>query len=183
MGRKLDKIVMVDVESTCWRGQPPTGQMNEIIEVGICSINIDDLSISDKNSYIVKPTYSIVSDFCTELTGLTQEIVDNGETFANICNKIQNEYGSRSRIWVSYGEYDKNQFKKCCRIFDVEYPFSDMHWNLKAMASIFYGWKEMGMDKLLDKLGIKMDGRHHRGIDDAYNISKILIDILSKGRQ
>jgi inhibitor of KinA sporulation pathway (predicted exonuclease) len=65
-------------------------------------------------------------------------------------------------------------------MFNARYPFSDMHWNIKSMASLFYGFPEMGMDKLLNKLGIKMDGRHHRGIDDAYNIAKILIDKVEK---
>ena len=40
----------------------------------------------------------------------------------------------------------------------------------------------MGMDNLLNKLGLKLEGRHHRGVDDAYNVAKILIDILRRGR-
>jgi len=183
MGRKLDKILVVDVESTCWMGQPPIGQVNEIIEVGISAINIEDLKILGKKSYIVKPSLSKISKFCTELTGLTQEIVEKGENFKDVCNKIKTVYGTESRIWTSFGEYDKNQFKKCCDLFNIKSPFSDMHWNVKSMASIFYGWPEMGMDKLLNKLGMKLEGRHHCGADDAYNIAKILVDILGKGRK
>jgi len=183
MGRKLDKIIVVDVESTCWMGEPPIGQMNEIIEVGVSTIETSNLSIIGKDSYIIKPRFSKISDFCTELTGITQEMVDEGQTFESVCSQIKVNYGSESRIWASYGEYDKQQFKKICSMFNARYPFSDMHWNIKSMASLFYGFPEMGMDKLLNKLGIKMDGRHHRGIDDAYNIAKILIDILEKGRK
>ena len=174
MGRKLDKIIVVDVESTCWKGKPSEGQINEIIEVGLGIIN--------KQSYIVKPKLSIISNFCTELTSITQEMVDNGEDFDQVCEKIRYEYGTDSRIWASFGEYDKNQFRKCCSRFNVKYPFSDMHWNIKSIASIFYGWPEMGMDNLLNKLGLKLEGRHHRGVDDAYNVAKILIDILRRGR-
>lgn len=182
MGRKLDKIIIVDVESTCWMGEPPTGQINEIIEVGICMVDVDNLSISDKKSYIIRPTFSKISDFCTELTGITQDMVDKGKDFSKVCNDIENRYGSKSRIWTSYGEYDKNQFKKCCRIFNVPYPFSDMHWNIKSLSSVFYGYKQMGMDKLLEKLNIPLEGRHHSGVDDAYNTAKILVNILQKGR-
>jgi len=71
MGRKLDKIIVVDVESTCWKGKPSEGQINEIIEVGLGIIN--------KQSYIVKPKLSIISNFCTELTSITQEMVDKGK--------------------------------------------------------------------------------------------------------
>ncbi len=30
MARKLDQILVVDVEATCWEGQPPPGQESEI---------------------------------------------------------------------------------------------------------------------------------------------------------
>lgn len=183
MGRKLDKIIVVDLESACWRGTPPPGQMNEIIEIGIVTIETKSLSIIDKDSYIIKPKFSKISDFCTQLTSITQEMVDQGQDFEDICSKISIKYNTKSRIWASYGEYDKNHLKNICNFFDVKYPFSDMHWNIKTMASIFYGFPEMGLDKLLNKLNIKMEGRHHRGSDDAYNIAKILIDILSKGRR
>ena len=36
MARKLDKIVVVDIEATCWEGKPPEKQESDIIEVGIC---------------------------------------------------------------------------------------------------------------------------------------------------
>jgi len=79
MGRKLDKIIVVDVESTCWKGKPPEGQINEIIEVGLATVNVETLEIINKQSYIVKPKLSIISNFCTELTSITQEMVDKGK--------------------------------------------------------------------------------------------------------
>ena len=35
MARKLDRILVVDVEATCWEGDPPPGQISEIIEIGL----------------------------------------------------------------------------------------------------------------------------------------------------
>ena len=34
MSRDLTHIVVVDVEATCWAGDPPSGQRAEIIEIG-----------------------------------------------------------------------------------------------------------------------------------------------------
>ena len=31
MARKLDRILVVDVEATCWEGDPPPGQISEIL--------------------------------------------------------------------------------------------------------------------------------------------------------
>lgn len=183
MPRNLDQIVVIDIESCCWRGNPPLGQMNEIIEVGLALIDTPSLEIINRESYMIRPQHSEISDFCTQLTGITKDMVKDGKDFKKVCNLIQNNYGTQQRIWASFGEYDKKHFRKMCSVFNAEYPFSDMHWNIKTMASIFYGWPEMGMDKLLKKIGMKLEGEHHRGVDDAYNIAKILIGILEKGRK
>jgi len=156
--------------------------MNEIIEVGIALLDVNDLTISDNKGFLIKPRYSEVSDFCTELTSITPEMVVNAPTFDYVCRRIISEYNTKARMWASYGEYDKKQFKKSCNKFQVEYPFNDKHLNIKTLASIYYGWDEVGMDKLLNKLKIPLEGTHHRGCDDANNIAKILSSILERGR-
>jgi len=40
MARRLDQIIVLDVESTCWDGPPPPGEENEIIEIGICTLEV-----------------------------------------------------------------------------------------------------------------------------------------------
>lgn len=40
--------------------------------------------------------------------------------------------------------------------------------------------REVGMPEALDLLGLKLEGTHHRGIDDASNIAKILEILLEK---
>jgi inhibitor of KinA sporulation pathway (predicted exonuclease) len=37
---------------------------------------------------------------------------------------------------------------------------------------------EMGMDRALKYYGLELEGKHHRGSDDAWNISKILLKVL-----
>lgn len=38
-----------------------------------------------------------------------------------------------------------------------------------------------GMPDMLNICGLKLEGKHHSGIDDAMNISKIVISCLEKG--
>ena len=40
MARRTDRILVVDVESTCWAGDPPLGQMSEIIEIGLGVVDV-----------------------------------------------------------------------------------------------------------------------------------------------
>lgn len=76
----MSLINVVDVEATCWDGQPPPGQVSEIIEIGLTVVDLDQGDRLAKHRILVRPQRSRVSAFCTELTSLTQEEVDQGVT-------------------------------------------------------------------------------------------------------
>ena len=72
-----DTVLIVDVESTCWKKHKnPPGEQSEIIEIGICTYHIETGEIKDKKSIFIKPTESTVSPFCTKLTTITPEMLD-----------------------------------------------------------------------------------------------------------
>ena len=83
MARKIDQIVVVDIEATCWEGEPWLGQESEIIEIGACLLDPGDTSRSQLTSILVKPERSTVSEISTGLTTITQGMLDEeGVTFA-----------------------------------------------------------------------------------------------------
>ena len=179
----IDKthVVVVDIEATCWKHAPPPGEQNEIIEVGVCLLNLETGESSLKRSILVKPTRSKVSHFCTKLTTLTQEQVDEGVTFAEACATLENDYDSKNRLWVSWGDYDRRMFEEQCASFHVPYPFSDRHMNLKQQfAALGNLSRAVGMARALKMLDMSMQGTHHRGHDDAWNISRIMARMLQR---
>jgi hypothetical protein len=40
MAGKLDQIIVIDVEATCWEGHPPANEESEIIEIGLCVMDV-----------------------------------------------------------------------------------------------------------------------------------------------
>jgi len=42
--------------------------------------------------------------------------------------------------------------------------------------------KEMGLAKAISGVELDMEGRHHRGIDDAYNTARLLRHLLKQFR-
>ena len=70
-----NKIIIIDLEATCWEGIPPQGEVSEIIEIGICLLDTLTGEISDNRGILVKPTHSKISPFCTQLTTITPELV------------------------------------------------------------------------------------------------------------
>lgn len=177
--KRLDKLLVIDLEATCWDGKKPEDQKNEIIEVGLCLVDLQTHEISDSRSLIVKPENSKISEFCTQLTTLTQEQVDQGISLKEASEILENEYFSKKRVWASYGAYDLNQYSKECKDKNINYPFSPHHINIKNLFSIKQRMtKEVGMSSALEMLGLELEGTHHRGVDDAKNIAKIFIEIM-----
>lgn len=181
--RLLDLLLVVDVEATCWEGETPTGQENEIIEIGICMLDVATGQRLEKRSLLVKPERSRVSPFCTQLTTLTQEQVDQGISFAEACAILQSDYLSRERVWASFGDYDRAQFERQCRARQIEYPFGARHINIKTLFALCYGLsREVGMARALEIAGIPLEGTHHRGGDDAWNIAALMSRLMLKVR-
>ncbi|GAB4520349.1 MAG: 3'-5' exonuclease [Anaerolineae bacterium] len=173
-----NSVVVVDVEATCWKQQPPPGEQHEIIEIGVCLFNLDTREASDKRSILVKPARSTVSAFCTELTSLTQELVDTGISFAEACTLLETDYHTQTRLWVSWGEYDLKMFETQCASFGVLYPFGSRYVNLKWLFARKINKKQMGLQRALSWLQIAPEGTAHRGHDDAWNTAQILSYLL-----
>src|SRR5687767_11998663 len=98
MARRLDRILVIDVESTCWEGPPPRGQISEIIEVGLCVVDVDELRRIEKRAILVRPQASEVSEFCTRLTTITPELAASGISLAQSLDMLRDEYRSEDRL-------------------------------------------------------------------------------------
>ena len=179
MGRAgLDKVVVVDLETTCWEKREKE-QIMEVIETGVCFLDIRSGEITERQSILIKPLYSEVSDFCTKLTTLTQELVETGIGFREACLKLEDEYQSKKRVWASYGDFDRRQLERECRLKKVPYPFGSRHLNIKTLFAIKHRLpEEIEMNKALALLGLELIGTHHRGVDDAYNVARILRTLI-----
>jgi len=174
--KTTDKIIIIDLEATCWKGQIPDGEVNEIIEIGLSVLDTVSGEISKNKGILVKPQCSKVSGFCTELTTITQDILDKeGVLFEEAIEKLVEEYDPHLYTWASYGQYDLNMLQKQCKKFGVDYPKGNDHIDVKILFAETKGLsKPTGMNGALHILQIPLEGTHHRGIDDAKNIAKIL---------
>jgi inhibitor of KinA sporulation pathway (predicted exonuclease) len=181
--RMLDQVLIIDVEATCWDGPPPEGQESEIIEIGLCLFEVASRRRHDKRSILVRPEHSMVSPFCTQLTGLTQKQVEQGISFAEACALLRSEYAALLRAWASYGDSDRLRFERQCHARQIAYPFAPRHINIKLLFALSYALpREVGMSQALQILGIPLEGTHHNGADDAWNIAAILAILLQRER-
>lgn len=183
MSAKLDKVVIIDLEATCWDTKNlepiPADCRLEIIEIGVVLLNIKNGDIEKSDSIVVKPKKSWVSPFCTELTGWTQEEVNKGVSYGDALNILKKNYGIKNRVWGSWGDYDKSQFQRQCEWYDIKYPFSLTHINIKTLHALKNKLsKGRGLKKAIKNYGWEFEGQLHRGVDDAKNIAKVFYEVI-----
>jgi inhibitor of KinA sporulation pathway (predicted exonuclease) len=182
----LSRILVIDLEATCWQGARPPGEGPEVIEIGNAVLHVADLHVEPGPELLVRPERSTVSEFCTELTGITQEIVDErGVTFAEALGVLRESHGDLTRmVWASYGEYDRRKLTEECRHHRIPFPLHDTHINVKRLVALTAGWThESGMAGAMRRVGLEPTpgSRHHRGSDDAVNIGRLLALVLGGG--
>lgn len=135
MKKKLDRIIVVDVESTCWEDKAEAARhTSEIIQIGVVSLDVRSLMAVQASEIMVKPRASEVSPFCTKLTGISPEDVKKGISFSEACQLLMDEYETHNRPWASYGDYDRNMFHSNCELHAspdpaarAVYPFGHRH--------------------------------------------------------
>ncbi|MET9407587.1 3'-5' exonuclease [Streptomyces sp. NPDC002935] len=173
---------VVDVEATCWEGPPPPGAVSEIIEIGLTVVDLDKGVRVEKHRLLVRPARSTVSAFCTDLTGLTQGEVAEGLDFAEACRELAARHRAGERPWASWGDYDRHQFTRQCAATTTPYPFGRLHTNAKALFTTAHGLrKRPGMAQALRLAELPLEGRHHRGEDDAWNIAALILGLAERG--
>ena len=106
--------IIVDLEATCERNNRAFN--NEIIEIGAVKLN-RNLDIIDEFCSFVQPIVNpILTDFCVELTTITQKDVDSADGFITVLNRFLAWIGNEDFFLCSWGYYDKNQFIKDCEL-------------------------------------------------------------------
>ena len=177
-------LLVIDLEATCWEsrhapsGQPQSIHNMEIIEFG-CALATRDGTLLDSKSFLVRPVrHPHLSGFCTKLTGISQTMVDAAPGFTVVCQEINAWLGSPAKefIWCSWGDYDRLHIQAKSEQYNsppvfLTYP----HLNLKQIWRRTTGQKKKnGLAHALAFHELEFEGHHHRGVDDARNIVRLL---------
>ena len=180
---QYDYFLVLDLEATCCNKGTIKRHEMEIIEIGAVMVKAETLTIISEFQTFVKPVrYPVLTPFCTSLTSITQMQVEQAPGYVNAILLLQKWLSNyKNAVFGSWGDYDYNQFKQDSKFHKVLFPINYPHINLKKLFSNTQGLSEpYGMAEALKLAGIKLEGTHHRGIDDAKNIAKLLPFILGK---
>jgi inhibitor of KinA sporulation pathway (predicted exonuclease) len=169
-------LCIVDLEATCWPGNDRRREEMEIIEIGAILADAATLKPLKEFDRLVRPVrHPTLSPFCTELTTITQAQVDAADPFPTVLAAFRAWLGDpRAALFTSWGRYDFNQLKKDCAFHRVDYPFDADHWNAKEHFAAVQKCRPCGISAALKMLRLAFEGTHHRGLDDARMILRLL---------
>ncbi len=173
--------IVFDLEATCWDQHDRSD--NETIEIGAVMLNEKCEIVSTFEKFIKPIRYPILSDFCKDLTTITQEDIDQADYFHIVIEEFKKWFDCARGEYVlcSWGFYDRKQFESDCAIHNLDTEWLKKHISLKHQHGKINNLKRaVGMKRALEYDKMKIDGTHHRGIDDAKNITKIFIKYFDK---
>ena len=186
----FDYLLVLDFEAQC--DENTKLKCQEIIEFPVIIVDVQNQKVLEVyfHKYVKPIIYPTLFNFCTKLTGITQDKVDTGETLDKVLEKFHSfleETGiiKNNFTFVTCGDWDLGT----CLHNEAKYKkliYKDYfnNWiNIKKVFGSLTGYTKVGMTGMLKEFNIKLVGKHHSGIDDTRNISSIVLHLLEEGIQ
>ena len=173
----MEHFLVIDLEATCCDDDSFPRMDMEIVEIGAVMVCPSTHQPLHEFQTFIRPVLNpILTDFCRNLTNISQAQIDSAPSFADgLASFMDWANGFAPFVFCSWGDYDRTQFESDCSQHEVVYPFGHRHINLKAeFASANGRRKKLGVRAALRSVGLTFSGAHHRGIDDALNIARLI---------
>ena len=179
-------LVVVDFECTCEDREEP--YVHEIIEFPAVLLDLQRRREVRHFHAFVKPTERpVVSNFCTQLTGIDQATVDGAETLDRVLGKFcawLDEFAGENYSLAADCQSDLRHFllaecrRKKIRVRDAWRAWVDIGRHLM----VHFDLRRPGnLQMKLAKVGLTFEGTPHRGLDDARNIGRLALALQERG--
>lgn len=184
---KVDYFLVLDFEAVINKDEGCPDVM-EMIEFPVLKINVRTFETEATfHTYIQPIIHPKLNSFITDLTGITQDMVDGQPILPEVLKSFDGWMRSEGLlnegvnfIFVTCGDWDlKSGLSKNCDYLKLSYPVYLKRWvNIKTYFQAIIGKKGHGMKSMMNGLKLTLDGKHHSGIDDSRNIAKILHELV-----
>jgi hypothetical protein len=199
-------LVVFDLEATCWDDNDPMRERqreeSEIIEIGAAMMRFNPETETyypaEEFSTFIRPRiHPLLTDFCTKLTSIKQEDVDNAPYLDEAVKLFTNWMVEMDRVPVhpevmrdrypffrmgSWGRYDHRMLQDS---MDRENIFSSVILGsnpinlkecytdqMKLLRRPIHGGRGLAAALRANKLDVT--GSLHRGVDDARNTARLM---------
>eukprot|EP01084_Bolivina_argentea_P154612 269477_1 len=196
-------LIVLDFEATCAKNRKINPQ--EIIEwpAIIIDTQTNQLLLDKIFHFYIKPKYHPqLTPFCTQLTGITQELINTigcKNTIESVTSQWNKWCLNNNLLPINLSKDKPNSCIVTCGDWDLKTCWTEQKRISNCeIAALFHSWINIkiifkqntynnyyhngfSMMSMLQHLNIKHTGRHHSGIDDVKNICKIVQRLLQMG--
>ncbi len=168
-------LLVIDLEATCDENHRLSKYEMETIEIGAVLVETGTLApVGEFQSFVRPVRHPRLTPFCTQLTTIQQRDVDGAPGFKEAMANLRRFLDGRRALFCSWGRYDKSQLDQDAAFHRIDLPLGRGHLNLKESFGLHLDERPSGMAGALRRVGLPLHGTHHRGIDDARNIARLL---------
>jgi hypothetical protein len=131
-----------------------------------------------------------LTEFCTQLTGITQDQVDKAPTITEAITKFILWYretipvGAKV-VFATDGPWDFKNFLYNMAVLRDNVPFPSIFYEYidvrTTFARTFNKGDPLKLDGMLKKMKLRFEGSPHSGFDDAYNIARLAVEMMKRG--
>ena len=174
-------FIVLDLEATCWQTERERqGRVQEIIEIGAVKLNEEGDELGRFERFIRPVVQPQLSDFCQKLTSITQVMVNQARPFVEVLPDFQDWIDlDEDYLLCSWGFFDQKILAKNCELHDFDASWTKSHISVKHQYPRIKGLRNaIGLRNAVEREGFEFEGTHHRGIDDALNLAKIVLRYL-----
>jgi len=196
--QSFDYLAIIDFEATCTL-EKGRSFVQEIIEFPCVLVDAKTGKIHAVFHHYIKPRHTQkLTEFCKELTKISQATVDHGIDIADCLDRFdaflrrhdlayddKSGNAKKTVAFVTCGDWDlKSMLPRQCQLLNRRVPRYFTSWiNIKKSFQDKYSVKAGGMAGMLRHLKMPLVGTHHSGIDDSKNIASIAVRMLGEGFQ
>lgn len=160
--------------------------------------------VSEFHSFVRPLAHPRLSEFCTELTGITQKQVDEAPVLAKVLQMVEEWMADRGHLdegkrvlFVTSGRWDLTKALPRNVDWYAAEMLQELEGNdacLDALPQYYLQWHDLkdsfrahyethtrSFLGMLRHMNMELIGRHHSGIDDARNMARMVIRLLDEG--
>jgi inhibitor of KinA sporulation pathway (predicted exonuclease) len=155
---------------------------HKIVQIGIVEVDTNNLTITRKEEYYVKPyEFKGLHFWCTKLTGIhTRTIQKEGRPWHEVHGTL-GKFGIKNKTTFVWGD-DALCLNRAYAEANLDNPFNclNLAWIFKNICK---SKQNIGVSKALEILGLTFEGKPHRALNDAFNTARIHIALLKMFRE
>lgn len=188
--------ICLDFEWTCDDGERRKvhAEEGEIIEFSFAVYDAKAGRVACEGQHYCKNIRTPITDFCVDLTGITQEKLENAGTLQDALLALESALATKGLVGrplcaVAHGSADLElMLPSNCRALGLEVPgvlrrYVDLREATQSHleASGVRGVRASSLRQICDALNVEMIGEEHCGLDDSWMVLLALQELLKAG--